>query len=82
MRTSTNVSELRRFLGMVNQLGKFTPNLDEMRELLTKSKQWTWGPPQAAAFNRVKEELTRPTTLALYNPSAPTKIPQMHLRTA
>ena len=78
MSTPTNVSELRRFLGMANQLGKFTPNLAEitqpLRELLSKSKQWTWGPPQAAAFNRVKEELTRPTTLALYDPSAPTKI--------
>ena len=59
-----NISELRRFLGMANQLGKFTPNLAEitqpMREL-SKMIQWTWHPPQAAAFDRVKEELTQPT---------------------
>ena len=26
MKSPENISELRRFLGMVNQLGKFTPN--------------------------------------------------------
>ena len=41
---------------------------------MSKSKQWTWGPSQAAAFDRMKDELTQPTTLALYDPSAPTKI--------
>ena len=25
----TNISELRRFMGLVNQLGKFSPNLDQ-----------------------------------------------------
>ena len=46
MNPPTNIPELRRFLGMVNQLGKFTPKLAEMtqplRELLSKSKSWTW----------------------------------------
>lgn len=74
----TNVPELRRFLGMANQLGKFTPKLAEMtqplRELLSKSKSWTWGPAQSSAFLKVKQELSKPTTLALYDPSAPTKI--------
>ena len=78
MRPPTNVSELRQFLGMANQLGKFTPNLTEITqplyELLSKSKSWTWGPPQIAAFKLVKEELSRPTTLVLYDPSAPTNI--------
>ena len=74
----TSVPELRRFMGMVNQLGKFTPNLAELtqplRELLSKSRAWIWGPPQAKAFKLVKEELSKPTTLALYDPAAPTKI--------
>ena len=78
MSPPTNVPELRRFLGMANQLGKFTPNLAEitqpLRELLSKSKSWTWGPSQSTAFTRVKEELSRLTTLALYDPTAPTKI--------
>ena len=63
---------------MANQLGKFTPNLAELtqplRDLLSKSKSWMWGTPQSTAFKRIKEELSKPTTLALYDPSAPTKI--------
>ena len=78
MSPPTSVSELRRFLGMANQLGKFTPNLAEitqpLRELLSKSRTWIWGPSQSAAFKLVKEELSRPTTLALYDPVAPMKI--------
>ena len=63
---------------MANQLGKFTPNLAELtqplRELLSKSRKWIWGPPQSKAFSLVKAELSKPTTLALYDPAALTKI--------
>ena len=78
MQPPTTVPELRKFLGMVNQLGKFTPKLTDLtqplRELLSKSKTWTWGRPQEQAFKEIKEELSRPTTLAHYDPGAPTKI--------
>ena len=40
----TNVSDVRWFLGMVNQLSKFSPNLADMtqplRELLVKENAW------------------------------------------
>ena len=43
-----NTTELRRFLGLANQLGKFSPNLAELsqplRELLKKDRAWFWGP--------------------------------------
>jgi len=78
MSPPTTVSELRRFMGMVNQLGKFTPRLVELtqplQELLSKSRTWVWGPAQKCAFPQVKEELSKPTTLALYDPEAPTNI--------
>ena len=78
MQAPTNVPELRRFLGMVNQLGKFSSNLAELtqplRELLSKKNQWTWNSDQDRAFTQVKAELTKPTVLALYNPKAATKI--------
>ncbi len=78
MKAPTNVSELRRFLGMVNQLGKFSHNLAELcqplRELLSKKRSWLWGSDQDLAFCRVKEELSKPTILALYDPLAETKI--------
>lgn len=78
MKPPTNVSELRRFMGMVNQLGKFTSNLAELtqplRQLLSKKSAWLWGPDQDLAFANVKKELAKPTTLSLYNPQAPTKV--------
>ena len=78
MSPPTSLSELRRFLGMASQLGKFTPNLAELtqplRELLSKSRTWTWRPPQSKAFDLVKTELSKPTTLALYDPTASAKI--------
>ena len=78
MHPPTSVPELRRFMGMVNQLGKFTPNLAQLtqplRELLTKSTPWMWDSAQSRAFQLVKEEVSKPTTLALYDPDAPTKI--------
>lgn len=74
----TNVPELRQFLGMANQLGKFTSNLVEMtqplHELLSRSKSWIWNSAQSTAFQKVKLELSKPTTLTLYTPSAQTKI--------
>ena len=78
MKQPSTVTEIRRFMGMVNQLGKFTPVIAEcsqpLRELLVKNRTWTWGPSQAKAFQDIKEALTKPQVLALYNPEADTKI--------
>ena len=74
----TNIGELRRFLGMVTQLGKFSSQISQLsqplRELLSTKWTWVWGETQEQAFVQIKEELARPTVLALYNPHAPTKI--------
>ena len=63
---------------MVNQLGKFSPNVAELskplRELLSNKKAWLWTPAQDEAFARLKQELTAPTVLALYDPNAETTI--------
>ena len=65
-------------MGMANQLGKFLPSLAELsqplRELLSTKKAWLWGPSQENAFQQVKEKLSRPTVLALYDPAARRKI--------
>eukprot|EP00731_Ephydatia_muelleri_P029920 Em0021g443a len=57
----TNVSEIRRFLGMVNQHSKFSPKLAELTKplwyLLSKKNQWMWGQKQKDAFDQVKKEL-------------------------
>ena len=63
---------------MVNQMGKFSPHMAELsqplRELLNTKHSWNWGPCQDQAFERVKNELMKPTVLALYDPKAPTKL--------
>ena len=78
MKAPTNVSELRRLMGMANQLGKFSCQLAEisqpLRLLLSKKNAWIWGEAQETAFTKLKEELSRPTVLALYDPQAPTKV--------
>ena len=59
VRAPANVGGVRRFLGMVNQMSMFAPNLAEvtqpLRELLFKCNQWMWGEPQQRAFSRIKE---------------------------
>ena len=78
IKAPTNTSELQRFMGMTNQLGKFSQNLAELtqplRQLLSKRSAWIWGSDQERAFNDVKTELTKTTVLALYDPQAPTKV--------
>ena len=71
MHTPKNVPELSRFLGMINQLGKFSSQLAQLtqplRELLSKNRTWHWSQVQEKAFAVVKSELTKPTILALYD---------------
>lgn len=78
MKEPTNVSELRSFLGMVNQVGKFIPQLSEkdkaLRDLLSKKNCWLWGVDQAAAFRVLKEALISPPVLAMYDTGRDTKV--------
>ena len=74
----TDVSGIRRFLGMINQLGKFTPHLAEitkpMRDLLSKKNDWTWGHAEQMCFAQLKESLTSAPVLALYNANRETTL--------
>jgi hypothetical protein len=76
--TPQNVPELQRFMGMINQLAKFVPNLADyttpLRFLLRKDIAWVWGDQQESAFQKVKELLLSPPVLAHYNPQRPTVI--------
>ena len=78
MKEPTSITELCRFMGMVNQLGKFSSRIatisQPLHELLSKQTVWTWGHSQEAAFQAVKDELTKPSVLALYDPKALTKV--------
>ena len=78
MKAPTNVSEVRRFLGIVTQLSKFIPqNADiskPLRELLRHNNQWVWSEYQQAAFERLKQYLVSPPVLAKYDPRKETKV--------
>ncbi|KAJ8377185.1 hypothetical protein SKAU_G00077650 [Synaphobranchus kaupii] len=78
MKEPTNVSEMRSFLGMVNQLGKFIPRLAErdkaLRDLLSKKNCWLWGTDQARAFQDLKDALSSPPVLAMYDPNRESKV--------
>ena len=67
MKPPQTITDLRRFLGMANQLGKYSCRLSELsqplRELLKKKNAWVWGPDQEKSLLAIKEELIRPTTL-------------------
>lgn len=70
MKEPENISEVRQFLGMANQLGKFTSNLSDLtkplRDLLSHKSSWHWGPAQAKAFTEVKRELSNPNAVLAY----------------
>lgn len=74
----TDIAQLRRFLGMVNQVGKYIPNLADMtkplRDLLSKNNAWLWTGAQQEAFNAVKTALVSTPTLALYDPAKETRV--------
>ena len=38
-----------------------------LRELLRKTKEWVWGPPQEDAFAKIKKLLTSADAMAHYN---------------
>lgn len=78
MKEPSNVSEVRSFLGMVNQLGKFIPGLAEkdkpLRDLLSKKNQWVWSCAQQKAFDQLKRDLTSTPVLTLYDPNKELKL--------
>jgi hypothetical protein len=57
-----DISGVRSFLGLANQLGHFVPNLamvtDSLRRLLKKDTAWNWTPEIQASFDKTKELLS------------------------
>ena len=72
MKAPFDVSKLRRILGMVNQMGKYVPNLAQtskpLRDLLTKDSAWIWKTAQKKAFKKIKRQLISTPVLAIYDP--------------
>ena len=73
MAAPMNVEELRRYLGMVNYLNKFTPHMTDviypLRNLTKHDVAWTWSDSQQDAFETVRQMLINAPVLAFYDPT-------------
>ena len=73
-----DAADVKRFVGMVNYVGKFSPRIAELtqplRELLKTDTDWVWGSIQQRAFDELRKELSSPTILAQYCLNRETKI--------
>ena len=71
-------NDLQKFLGMVNYLARFLPELSHstevLRELLKKSKQWCWSEVHNEAWNKLKTLVSKSPVLSFYDPNKPIKI--------
>ena len=72
--TQTNVKELQSFLGMVNYLSRFIPNLSRLRaqlqELTRKDTPFVWTSVHDKAFHSLKCAISNNCLLQFYNPDA------------
>ena len=63
--------EVRRFLGMVNYLAKFLPNLSQvtepLRKLTQKEEEFKWGKEEEVTFRTVKSMLCSEDVLAYFD---------------
>lgn len=77
MEPPSNKSELQTVMGMITYLSKFAPNLanitSPLRQLLPKESGFEWDTPQAQAFQKVKDLITRTPgpLLTYFDPSKP-----------
>jgi len=72
MNAPTDVTEIKRFCGLVQYMAKFVPNLSEtlepLRNLTRKNTPWKWTKECTEAFEKVKKLLKQTDVLAIYDP--------------
>ena len=70
-----NVKDIQRFLGMVNQLAKFIPNISDLtkpfRELLSKKCEFIWTDIHERSFEKLKNVLKSSPVLRHYDVNKP-----------
>ena len=72
MKPPTCVKELRTFLGFIQYLSKFLPNMAEvsapLRVLTEKDVEWHWDESQQGSFDKLKELTSQTPVLGYFNP--------------
>ena len=75
MRQPQNTKELRTFLGFMQYLAKFIPNLAEvtapLRKLLEKEVAWHWETQREQSFQNLKSMASNTPVLGYYDPAKP-----------
>ena len=78
MTPPTDVKSLRSFLGMVNYLSKFIPNLATesklLRDLEKKNVDWNWLENHQDTFIKLKDLIAQEKTLSFFDPKKPVQI--------
>ena len=78
MPTPTDVTSLKRFLGMVNYLSKFLPNLssvsEPLRRLEAKDAEWCCLPVHDAAVQKIKSLVCDAPVLKFYDVRQPVAV--------
>ena len=73
-----NKTELQRFLGIINYVGKFIPNLsnitEPLRVLLEKEVEFFMDKPQFEAVEHLKKLVTSTPVLQFFNPNNPIRL--------
>ena len=73
-----NVQELQSFLGLVQYLAPFVPQISEkthiLRQLCRKGVEWDWTAECEKAFVKLKNEFSADLQLRYFNPSQPVEI--------
>ena len=78
MRTLESPADLRRFLGMVQYLAKFVPNLvsnsSALRQLLVKDANWEWTEEHTKQFADLQFLVTNSPVIKYFDPNLPVKL--------
>lgn len=73
MKSPKSKKDLQRFLGMINYLRKFIPNLSSvnkpLQQLLEKNVEWHWTETHQQAFEELKCAITSAPVLKYYGVS-------------
>ncbi|XP_058456818.1 uncharacterized protein K02A2.6-like [Malaya genurostris] len=77
-RNPRNVKELRSFMGLVNYVGKFIPNLSTisspLRNMLHKHTKFQWTSAEMQSFEKIKRAMSNTQHLAYYSVHNPTTL--------
>ena len=78
MKNPSNITELQRFLGMVNYMAKFIPNMSEitapLRTLLVKGSMFQINEQQIKAIQELKRIICMAPVLTIYDSTKPIRI--------